>query len=432
MSETPKPEEAPKPVDAPKAPEAAEAAADLGKEKDKVKADSKEARAGLSAEIMERKVEDLPDSKYKQFYLDAKEQVENDPNLRGQPMASMVLAVAAFMAKFGPIFDNLSSTSYLSSISGSGEAFSDEEKEKIKAVALDPAKKPELKPEKIEDLKSVKGIETASTKYVALKLWGLDNISDTRALGAKLSSINKKVGEGEEEKVENFWEKRTYADIKKNGLVPNTVIIFAPSMVTQDLCAAYAVDKENYEFFDYKTKEVKKFKLTEPTSPLTSLSFRAAFEPRGAEFFGSAAPAAATAPADKSAEAAKTAEAEEDKDKPAIAKELEGEFDSVKTTFESNLNKLGNVAFQKELIGEVTAFTGLLEKKLLQPNVVGVSSVENTVLGKIYESFINLLTAILSEMEKSTAKADPEFVENKNILLEIKQRATDSFDLLTK
>jgi hypothetical protein len=293
---------------APKAPEAAkpaEAPKGVDAAKETAKADNTGARHDLSDETAQETVageypldalaKSLPQNKWTEMYFQLVEQVKLHPELNGQ-FTHAALAMLLWAAKYAH---------YADMIPGAFTASLDTEEnlkgEKLAGKEIETAisKKKEDPQEALTDEQKnafkASGIEKASAKYVAGKLFGMTDVDSPQLLSAKIIHVTKTVTETKEETKDGETENVTVESeipyyksvnlefLKKNGMPFGTVIVFTPDPETGAKVTAYATGNgDEVEFID-ANGEIKRanLSLNDQVSTLIPSQFRfqAAFVP---------------------------------------------------------------------------------------------------------------------------------------------------------
>ncbi|MEK7673427.1 MAG: hypothetical protein AAB373_06105 [Patescibacteria group bacterium] len=255
-------------------PEARKAEADAMAENITKEKELTEAQKKL-AEAEDPILKDLPEGEGKEMYKRLKEDIKNNPDMEGAA-TNMLLSLYALMAKYNKYID-LWPGKFLDSAKSDSAKPSPDEKTKLLEQKSNPDAEKiakdllNLKDEK--DLASKE--EQASTRYICESMWGISTIEDAKTLGAKLLNAKTSLLTPNFETYElietssSNYKGFSSEVIMANKLVPGTILVFVSDLKTATKLVARATEIENeIEYFDPKTKEVKKAKLNSADSPI--------------------------------------------------------------------------------------------------------------------------------------------------------------------
>ena len=258
-----KPTEAPKGVDAAKEvakTDNIEARRDLGDEP----AQDATKPSETGEESLDKLANSLPQNKWTEMYRQLALQVKEHPELNG-PFTNAALVMLLWVAKYAH---------YADMIPGAFTASLDTEEnlkgEKLaeKEIETVISKKKEDPQETLTDEQKnafkASGIEKASAKYVAGKLFGMTDVDSPQLLSAKIAHATKTVTETEKgtdvngatvevpvERKIPYYKSVNLESLKKNGMPFGTVIVFTPDPETGAKVTAYATGNgDEVEFID--------------------------------------------------------------------------------------------------------------------------------------------------------------------------------------
>lgn len=241
---------------------------------------------------------DLPDNEYGRFYKDLKRKMESGEVASGA-MTNALLAVTLWIAKMSKYWHLIPGKFASDVAADTTTRLTPEEEAKLKAakkladlkaeeVAAQEAKaKSELEKQLDEEKKAGKKpeIEKYSTKYVCQTLWGIDTIEDSLTLGKKLNNSGAAFS-GAEGTVETipYYKSVSFADFKKNVVVPRSIFIFIPDINTGNKVVAFADEAGTLKYYDAVQRKVIPIDLkNEPAAHTVMMVFVPNSEMQGRE-----------------------------------------------------------------------------------------------------------------------------------------------------
>ncbi|OGJ42156.1 hypothetical protein A3I58_03700 [Candidatus Peregrinibacteria bacterium RIFCSPLOWO2_02_FULL_39_10] len=264
-----KPADVAKPAEAPKVAEAA---------KEVAKASNAEARQDLGDEHaqgavkpseaeetgLDKLANSLPQNKWTEMYRQLALQVKEHPELNGS-FTNAALVMLLWAAKYAHYMDMIPGV-FVASLDK--EENLKDEKLSEKEIETVISKKKEDPQEVLTDEQKnafkASGIEKASAKYVAGKLFGMTDVDSPQLLSAKIAHATKTVTETEKgtdvngatvevpvERKIPYYKSVNLESLKKNGMPFGTVIVFTPDPETGAKVTAYATGNgDEVEFID--------------------------------------------------------------------------------------------------------------------------------------------------------------------------------------
>ncbi|MEK7547567.1 MAG: hypothetical protein AAB540_01600, partial [Patescibacteria group bacterium] len=283
------------PAEAPKGVDPAKESAETGGTEARRELGDETAQDAATAEYpLDKLARSLPQNKWTDMYFQLVEQVKLHPELNG-PFTNTCLAMMLLAAKYAKYMDMIPGA-----FTKSLDVEEDLKDKKLSEGEIDTVLKKEksapqetLTDERKNAFKA-SGIEAASAKYVAGKLFGMTDVDSPQLLSAKIAHATKTVTETKKEKdkdgnpivVESqipYYKSVNLDFLKKNGMPFGTVLVFTPDPETGAKVTAYATGNgDEVEFID-TNGEIKRanLSLNDQVSTLIASPYRlqAAFVP---------------------------------------------------------------------------------------------------------------------------------------------------------
>jgi|GEM_PF-2301887 len=218
--------------------------------------------------------EDLPDNEWSKQYYDLKQQLNDNPTMKGPLMdfALAALRLAAKYAKYTDMFPGQFADRVDNSDALKDKALNKEQADKIVDAHLNNKGKSEADTVKyLAEMKekeksggSKLGIERAATKFVTNVLWNNDDFNDVGALAAHLKhTVKGNVP---------LYQAITTDDLVQQSPVPKgTLLVFVPNPQNGEKVVAYATgNADEFKYYNLEStgNPVVTFKLNDNDSPL--------------------------------------------------------------------------------------------------------------------------------------------------------------------